>query len=130
MLQSTNTFSVALRNLTKDARNVEGRLQRKSIIHQYSNFDSQVYAPMTRIGVYLDSNSEQYNVKSKLTTSLNGQPHKDNVMCILMLSIISSIMYYPPPPSPMCLIIVLSGLLELEETLPHQVLHPRYSDPL
>ena len=97
MLQSTNTFSVALRNLTKDARNVEGRLQRKSIIHQYSNFDSQVYAPMTRIGVYLDSNSEQYNVKSKLTTSLNGQPHKDNVMCILMLSIISSIMYYPPP---------------------------------
>ena len=63
----------ALRRLTAKSSNVEKKLERKSVIHQYSNFDSQVYAPMTRIGVYLDSNSEQYNVKSKFTTTLDGR---------------------------------------------------------
>lgn len=43
------------------------------MIEKYSRFDSQVYAPKTRIGVYLDSGSEQYNVKSKFTTTLDGQ---------------------------------------------------------
>lgn len=59
--------------MTKLSSNVEGKLERKSVINQYSNFDSQVYAPMTRIGVYLDSGSEQYNVKSHLTTTLDGE---------------------------------------------------------
>lgn len=64
---------IALRKVTKLSSNVEGKLERKSVINQYSNFDSQVYAPMTRIGVYLDSGSEQYNVKSHLTTTLDGE---------------------------------------------------------
>ena len=51
---------------------MEGKLEKRDVIHQYSNFDSQVYAPMTRIGVYLDSGSEQYNVKSKFNTTLDG----------------------------------------------------------
>ncbi len=66
-------FDSALRRLTAKSSNVEKKLERKSVIHEYSNFDSQVYAPMTRIGVYLDSNSEQYNVKSKFTTTLDGR---------------------------------------------------------
>ena len=63
---------LALRKLTEKASNVEGKLKKRDVIHQYSNFDSQVYAPMTRIGVYLDSGSEQYNVKSKFNTTLDG----------------------------------------------------------
>lgn len=65
-------FCVALRKLSKKSSNVEGKLERTSVIQQYSNFDSQVYAPMTRIGVYLDSGSEQYTVKNCFTTTLDG----------------------------------------------------------
>ena len=73
---------VALRKLSKKSSNVEGKLQRENVIQQYTNFDSQVYAPMTRIGVYLDSGSEQYSVKNWFTTTLDGKsntiaiPHK------------------------------------------------------
>ena len=66
---------VALRKLSKKSSNVEGKLQRENIIQQYTNFDSQVYAPMTRIGVYLDSGSEQYSVKNWFTTTLDGKYH-------------------------------------------------------
>lgn len=62
----------ALRKLTEKASRVEGKFEKRNIIQQYSNFDSQVYAPMTRIGVYLDNGSEQYNVKSKFSTTLDG----------------------------------------------------------
>ena len=65
-------FCVALRKLSKKSSNVEGKLERTSVIQQYSNFDSQVYAPMTRIGVYLDSGSEQYTVKNCFRTTLDG----------------------------------------------------------
>lgn len=71
--QNLPFIPAALRNLTKDCSNAEGKLQRQTVVERYSNFDSQVYAPKTRIGVYLDSGSEQYNVKSKFTTSLDGQ---------------------------------------------------------
>lgn len=65
-------YCTALRKLTEKAAKVECKAEKRNVIQQYSNFDSQVYAPMTRIGVYLDSGSEQYNVKSKLTNTLDG----------------------------------------------------------
>ena len=52
---------------------MERKFKQRKVIEQYSNFDSQVYAPMTRIGVYLDSGSEQYNVKNRFNTTLEGQ---------------------------------------------------------
>ena len=67
---------VALRKLSKKSSNVEGKLERETVIQQYTNFDSQVYAPMTRIGVYLDSGSEQYAVKNWFTTTLDGKSRK------------------------------------------------------
>ncbi len=60
------------------------------MIRQYSNFDSQVYAPMTRIGVYLDSNSEQYNVKSKFTTTLDGKDFRTLGLFHVVLSLLHS----------------------------------------
>jgi hypothetical protein len=89
---------------------VEGKFEKRDVIKQYSNFDSQVYAPMTRIGVYLDSGSEQYNVKSKFSTTLNGEPvipHGAVVQCPLMFV----------------------GLMELEENLPIDVIDSRYGIP-
>ena len=63
----------ALRKLTEKTHNVEGKLERRSIIQDYTNFDSQTYAPMTRVGVYLDSGSEQYSIKSQFTSTLDGK---------------------------------------------------------
>ena len=63
---------LALRKLTQKSANVEGRLEKRQVIQDYTNFDSQVYAPMTRIGMYLDTGSEQYTTKSRFTNTLDG----------------------------------------------------------
>ena len=63
----------ALRKLTQKSANVEGKLEQRNVIKEYTNFDSQVYAPMTRIGMYLDSGSEEYSVKSRFTSTLEGR---------------------------------------------------------
>ena len=52
---------------------MEGKLEHRNIIQEYTNFNSQVYAPMPRVGVYLDSGSEQYSVKSRFTSTLDGE---------------------------------------------------------
>ena len=62
----------AIRKLTERRRHVEGRSKQRDIISDYTRFDSQVYAPMTRIGVFLDAESEQYNIKSQYSTTLDG----------------------------------------------------------
>ncbi len=71
-LKTTVFPSPALRKLTQKSANVEGRLEKRQVIRDYTKFDSQVYAPMTRIGMYLDTGSEQYNVKSRFTNTMNG----------------------------------------------------------
>lgn len=53
-------------------RKVEGKLDRKTLVELYSDVGSQAYAPLTRIGVFFDRNSDQYAVKSKYLTTLNG----------------------------------------------------------
>ncbi len=63
----------ALRKLTNRCRHVERKLERQNIIQQYTNFDSQVYAPMTRTGVYPDSGSDRFNVKNRFTSTLDGE---------------------------------------------------------
>ena len=62
-----NFLSSLAYKLTKDFD--RGR-EKRDIIKD--SFDSQVYAPMTRIGVYLDAGSEQYTVKSQYNSTLNG----------------------------------------------------------
>ena len=85
----------ALRKVTDKYRNVEGKLERRDIIKEYSNFDSQVYAPMTRIGVYLDSGSEQYNIKSMFTTSIQGEEEQPIAKsCVIVLSHLVGYLYY------------------------------------
>ena len=63
----------ALRKLTQQSANVEGKLEKRNVIGEYTNFDSQVYAPKTRIGMHLDTGSEQYDVKSQFTSTLEGK---------------------------------------------------------
>ena len=65
-------FFPAIRKLTTKRRCVEGKLERRNIIHDYAEYGSQTYAPMTRIGVFLDRGSEQFAVKSHYTSTYHG----------------------------------------------------------
>ncbi len=60
------------------------------MIKDYTNFNSQVYAPMTRIGMYLDSGSEQYSVKSRYTNTLEGTTAFTVQLVIELLSQVKS----------------------------------------
>ena len=62
----------AIRKLTEKRRKVEGKLERRDIINDYSGFGSQTYAPLTRIGVFLDRGSEQFVVKSRHLNTYQG----------------------------------------------------------
>ena len=59
----------ALRKLNEKRKNVEGKLQRREIIKEYYNHGSQVYAPQTRVGQFLDVHSEQFKVSVMVALS-------------------------------------------------------------
>lgn len=61
-----------IRKLTKKRKNVEGKLERPDMVTKYDDYGSQVYAPMSRIGVFLDRGSEQYVVKSRYLSTFQG----------------------------------------------------------
>ena len=52
---------------------MEGKLERRDVVNDYSDYASGVYAPMTRIGVFLDRGSEQNVVKSRYLSTYQGQ---------------------------------------------------------
>lgn len=61
-----------MRKVTEKRRLVEGIHERRDVIKDYSNYDSQTYAPMSRVGVFLDRGSEQYVVKSSYLSTYQG----------------------------------------------------------
>ncbi|XP_077864183.1 cilia- and flagella-associated protein 91-like [Saccoglossus kowalevskii] len=73
-----NEHIKTIRKLTETRRKVEGKLERRNITQNYSNFGSQVYAPMTRLGVFLDRGSEQFLVKSKYLSTYQGLMELEN----------------------------------------------------
>jgi hypothetical protein len=62
----------SLRQLSGKVAKVTSRSRGRNIIQSYTNFDSEVYAPMTRTGVFLDAGSDKNTVHSTLTTTLEG----------------------------------------------------------
>ena len=62
----------AVRKLQEKRRTVEGKLERRDVVKDYSSYDSQTYAPMSRVGVFLDRGSEQNNVKSYHLSTYQG----------------------------------------------------------
>ena len=63
----------ALRKLGAARENVEGKLSKRNVVDDYSSFASQVYAPQTRVGVFLDRGSELYNVKNRYLNTYEGK---------------------------------------------------------
>ena len=52
---------------------MEGKREQASTIQDYTQFDSEVYAPMTRSGLHTDSGPDHFNIKSQLTGTLGGE---------------------------------------------------------
>lgn len=68
----------ALRKLASEREKVEGKLSRRNVVSDYSSFASQVYAPQTRVGVFLDRGSELYNVKNRYLNTYEGLLELEN----------------------------------------------------
>ena len=62
-----------IRKLTEKRRKVEGKLERRDIVNDYANYGSQTYAPLTRVGVFLDRGSEQFVVKNRYLSTYQGK---------------------------------------------------------
>ena len=56
---------------------MEKKFPRRDVIRDYSCHDSQVYAPINRVGVYLDAGAEKYVVDSKYTNTLDGTTREE-----------------------------------------------------
>ncbi|OXB83379.1 UNVERIFIED_CONTAM: hypothetical protein H355_001816 [Colinus virginianus] len=61
-----------LRKLIAKRKNVMGKLERRDIIKEYTNFASQTYAPLSRIGYFPDNHSERYVVKNFYLNTFAG----------------------------------------------------------
>ncbi|XP_055727704.1 cilia- and flagella-associated protein 91 [Salvelinus fontinalis] len=67
-----NDYIVSMRKLTAKRKNVEGKLKRRDIIKDYSNYSSQTYAPLSRIGLFPDRHSQCNMVKSRYLDTYEG----------------------------------------------------------
>ncbi|NXP17584.1 CFA91 protein, partial [Scytalopus superciliaris] len=64
--------ALMLRKLITNRKNMMGKLERRDIIKEYSDFSSQIYAPLSRIGFFPDNNSDSYVVKSFYLNTFAG----------------------------------------------------------
>nr|XP_020032114.1 protein MAATS1 [Castor canadensis] len=61
-----------IRRLEGKVKNVEGKLERRDIIRDYSDYASQVYGPLSRLGRFPDNNSEDFVVKNHYLNTYEG----------------------------------------------------------
>lgn len=61
-----------IRKLTKKRESINGKLAPRDYLEEYSDPSSQVYAPISRIGVFLDRGSEQFVVNSRYLSTYQG----------------------------------------------------------
>ncbi|KAI0230091.1 Cilia- and flagella-associated protein 91 [Lamellibrachia satsuma] len=78
--QIRNNHIKAIRKMTIERKTIEGGMHRRDIVSDYSDYSSQVYAPLARIGVFLDRGSEQYVVKSRYLASYQGLLELENAL--------------------------------------------------
>ncbi|XP_038300990.1 cilia- and flagella-associated protein 91 isoform X1 [Canis lupus familiaris] len=72
LAQIQHTHVVAIRKLAGKGRNIEGKLERRNIIKDYSDYASQVYGPLSRLGRFPDNNSEDFVVKNYYLNTYEG----------------------------------------------------------
>lgn len=69
-IQKTHVSNI--RKLLRKGKNIEGKLQRRDIIKEYSDFASQVYGPLSRLGRFPDNNSEDFVVRNHYLNTYEG----------------------------------------------------------
>ncbi|XP_067320156.1 cilia- and flagella-associated protein 91 [Anolis sagrei] len=62
----------AIRRIIAKSKNVEGKLERRNIIKDYTEYDSQPYAPLSRIGYFPDNHADRYVVKNPFLNTYEG----------------------------------------------------------
>ncbi|XP_009947857.1 PREDICTED: protein MAATS1-like, partial [Leptosomus discolor] len=113
--------ALMLRKLIAKRKNVMGKLERRDIIKEYTDFASQTYAPLSRIGYFPDNRSERYVVKNFYLNTFAG-------LCELEASLPDSVTQVKiKAPKPKCTttktgFIKRSARLEVELAQVHQAL--------
>nr|XP_009687945.1 PREDICTED: protein MAATS1 [Struthio camelus australis] len=64
--------ALMVRKLIAKRKNVGVKLERRDIIKDYTDFASQTYAPLSRIGYFPDNHSERYMVKNYYLNTFAG----------------------------------------------------------
>ncbi|XP_035170659.1 cilia- and flagella-associated protein 91 [Oxyura jamaicensis] len=72
MKKIQHDFVLMLRKLIAKRKNVLGKLERRDIIKEYTDFASQTYAPLSRIGYFPDNHSERFVVKNFYLNTFAG----------------------------------------------------------
>uniref|UniRef100_A0A8C3WYN5 Cilia- and flagella-associated protein 91 n=1 Tax=Catagonus wagneri TaxID=51154 RepID=A0A8C3WYN5_9CETA len=72
LAQIQRTHVSAIRKLMGKGKNIEGKLERRNIIKDYSDYASQVYGPLSRLGRFPDNNSEDFVVKNHYLNTYEG----------------------------------------------------------
>ncbi|XP_057401946.1 cilia- and flagella-associated protein 91 isoform X2 [Balaenoptera acutorostrata] len=72
LAQIHRTHVSAIRKLLGKGKNIEGKLERRNIIKDYSDYASQVYGPLSRLGRFTDNNSEDFVVKNHYLNTYEG----------------------------------------------------------
>ncbi|XP_062984898.1 cilia- and flagella-associated protein 91 isoform X1 [Elgaria multicarinata webbii] len=62
----------AIRRLIVKGKNVEGKLERRHVIKDYMEYESQSYAPLSRIGYFPDNHADRYIVKNPFLNTYEG----------------------------------------------------------
>ncbi|NXC40041.1 CFA91 protein, partial [Penelope pileata] len=114
-----HNFALMLRKLIAKRKNVMGKLERRDIIKEYTDFASQTYAPLSRIGYFPDNHSERYVVKNFFLNTFAG-------LCELEASLPDSVTQFKiKAPKPKCTTtetgyVKRAARLEVELALVHQ----------
>ncbi|KAM9299894.1 LOW QUALITY PROTEIN: cilia- and flagella-associated protein 91 [Morus bassanus] len=72
MKKRAHDCELMLRKLIAKRKNMMGKLERRDIIKEYTDFASQTYAPLSRIGYFPDNHSERYVVKNFYLNTFAG----------------------------------------------------------
>lgn len=62
-----------IRKLIKKRENPKYEQKKRNIIEEYSNFESETYAPLTRVGYFPDKNADNYVVKNRYLDTYQGR---------------------------------------------------------
>ncbi|XP_048360403.1 cilia- and flagella-associated protein 91 [Sphaerodactylus townsendi] len=62
----------AIRKIIAKGKNVEGKLEKRDMIKEYTDYESQTYAPLSRIGYFPDNHADRFVVRNPYLNTYDG----------------------------------------------------------